>query len=221
MIFRPVRLFSSQFLFPQFFFAQLLPHRHHCGFQLRRQPFIRSLARLIQRRRLNRLAEYHLQIRELGKLLVAWPGFIEALDRDRNDRSLRVNRENRGALAEYGRIAVVGALALRIENKNASIAETKKSSAHGGNQVRFRIENHRANPSRQPPHESFAENVAGAERKGVAKQVPGQGPRKRQWVGVALVIRREQERAFVGEIFEAANFEVKAVEREKINQSPQ
>src|ERR1700704_126068 len=152
---------------------------------------------------------------------MAWPSFVKALDRNRNNRSVRVNREDRGPLAEYGRIAVIGALALGIKNKNASMAEAKKSGAHGGNQVRIRIEHHHANPSRQPPHESFAENVAGAERKGIAKQAPGQHPRHHQGIDVALVIRTEQERALFGQIFEAAHFEVKAVEREKINQTPQ
>src|SRR6202022_4813791 len=140
------------------------------------QPFIGSLARLIHRRRLTLRAEYHLQARELGKLFVAWPGFVEALDRNRNNRSLRVNRENRGALAEDSRIAVVSTLALGIKNKNASLAEAKESSAHGGNQVRVRIEDHHANPSRQPPHESFTENVAGADRECITKQAPGQRP---------------------------------------------
>ncbi len=35
------------------------------------------------------------------------------------------------------------------------------------------------------------------------------------------MIRTEEERAFFGQILEAAHFEMKAVEREKINQTPQ
>src|SRR5208337_2646197 len=134
--FRPARVLSRQFFFFQLFFSQFLPHPHHSGFQFGRQPFIGGLARLIQRRRLNGLAEYHLQIGELRQGFVARPSFIKPLDRDWNDRSLRVNRENRGTLAEYSRVAVVGALALGIENQDVSLAQAKSSGAHGGHQVR-------------------------------------------------------------------------------------
>src|SRR5271166_2044977 len=149
---------------------------------------------------------------------MAWPGFIETLDRDRDDRSLRVNRENRGALAEHARVAVIGALALRIENQNESMVQAKGSGAHGRYQVRVRIDDDHAQPSCQPPHESSTENVARAHRKALAKQSPRERPRHHQRIDIALVIRTDQVLTVVGQIFQSANLEVKAVEREKINQ---
>src|SRR5208282_2318667 len=107
--------------------------------------------------------------------------------------------ENCGAFAEYSRVAVVGALALGIENQNVSLAEAKSSGAHGGHEIRVRIEDRHAKPSCQPPHESFAENVARADSKGIAKQAVGQSPHHYQRIDVALVIRTDQVGAFLGQ----------------------
>ena len=82
-------------------FLATLPTLPPLSISTPRKLFIGGLARLAHGRRLNRLAEHQLQIGELGKLLVAWPGFVEALDGHRDNRRLRVNRENRRALAEY------------------------------------------------------------------------------------------------------------------------
>src|SRR5208282_6313279 len=182
---------------------------------------IRGLACLMERRRLNRLAEYQLQIGELRQGFVARPGFIEALDRNWNNRSLRVNRENRRTLTKYPQVAVVGALALRIEDQNVSLAQAKSPGAHGGHQVSVRIEDRHAKPARQPPHESCTKNVARAQCKGIAKQAIGQRPRHHQWINIALVIRTDQVGTFFRQILETAHFEAKPVERKKINQFAQ
>src|SRR5271165_4533805 len=102
-----------------------MPHLHHSGFQLCGQAFVGGFACLLQRRWWNGRAEYNLQIGEPGKFLMAWPRVVEAFDRHRDNRSLRVDRENGGALAKYSRRAVIGALAFGIQNQDTFLPEAK------------------------------------------------------------------------------------------------
>ena len=97
--------------------------------------------------------------------------------------------------------------------------ESEETGAHGGDEVGIGIEDDDTNPAGEATHESFSEDVAGAEREGVAEEAPGQGSSHDEGIDVALVIGAEKERTFFGQVFEAVSFEVKAVESEEIDEA--
>src|SRR5215469_643265 len=56
--------------------------------------------------RVNRIEKAELQIGESAELFAAWPGFVEAVERNRDDRTLVVNCQNCGTLAKSFGLAI-------------------------------------------------------------------------------------------------------------------
>src|SRR5258705_6943496 len=98
--------------------------------------------------------------------------FIETFNRDRYNRRLLVNGENRRAFTENPWLARVRTLALGIEHQHVAMTQSECSRPHGGDQVGVRIKHNNANPPGQPPHESLAKNVARAQRERITKNTP-------------------------------------------------
>src|SRR3989442_15126146 len=120
-------------------------------------------------RRIDGSTKNDLQRHKLLELHATRPRVMEAFDRHRHDRNLPMNGQNGGALLEYLGLAVDAALALGIENKNASVAQPKGSGPHRRYQVGIGIDDHGPNPWRQPSHQTRAKNIAGSYREQVAK----------------------------------------------------
>ena len=96
--------------------------------------------------------------------------------------------EDGRAFLEDARRAVDGTFALGIENQHLSISETKRSSAHGRNQIRIRIDHNDVERACQPAHESLAKNLARTHGEKPLEQIRWQCARQNKRVEVTLMV---------------------------------
>src|SRR6266478_5152647 len=192
---------------------QFLPHRDHALLHLADQPPVGFLGCFRLRRRVDGIAECHLQGREFLEAVSAGPRLIEAFDRDGNDRHLQVDGQDRRAFLEGTRGAVDAPFAFGVENQAAAVAQAVSSGAHGRDQVRIRIEDHDAHGAGDLPHDARAEDVAGTNREQVHEDVAGDDRRQNDRIQIALVVGRQNIGSFLRQLFQSGNLEIEAIAR--------
>jgi len=102
---------------------------------------------------------------------------------------LRVNRQNRRTFAKDARVPSL-VRSPSDKDQNAALAQAKRASAQRRHEVRIRIEDDHANPSRQTPHEALPKMSLVPSAKALRNK-PKQRSRHHHGIDVALVIRAE------------------------------
>src|SRR5260370_29793181 len=97
------------------------------------------------------------------------------------------------------------ALAFGIEHQAIALFQSESAGAHGSHQIRIRINGHQPEGAPQKAEKPFAEDLAGADIKHVFKEAPWNLAGDNRTVEKTLVIRREDEGAFLWKLLFAAH----------------
>jgi hypothetical protein len=120
--------------------AASFPHLDHARFQLRSQLFVGPSDASLSLGGMIGSPNCIFSGANPLERFVSWPNFIEAFDRDGNDRYLHVNRQDGRTLLEDSRSAVDRALAFGIKNERTPLSQAKCTGTHSGNQIRVRVD---------------------------------------------------------------------------------
>src|SRR5215831_19679967 len=85
-----------------------------------------------ERWRVNRIEEANLQMRKAAEFLASGPGFIEAFERDGDDRTLIVNGEDCCTLAKSLGLAIDAAFTFGEEQQHPLLTQAICTGAHRG-----------------------------------------------------------------------------------------